>query len=150
MVLMTWQEACNLAHRFEQGELFRHYVRKRVVPIAAIGLVMLLTSVACAAAIIILFAGISAWLALAGIVLAPLVLFASLFVQAYVFFSWLEDRSLARAGRRAAQYPDIPWKLAAPAFLLPLALLVVIAPAQGLALVALQIAGPLLYARYDR
>jgi hypothetical protein len=150
MMLVTLREARNLAQRFEQGELFRLYVRRRLWLIGPLCAVMLATSVACAAATIVLFTEIAPWLALVGILLAPLVLFGSLLLQAYVLFSWLEDRALHRAGAHLARAPDVPWALAAAVVFLPLAILLFIAPAAGLVLLGLQVGGPLLYARYDR
>lgn len=146
----TLQEARNLAQRFQEGELFRRYVVKRRWRVAPLGLLILMTSIACAAATIVFFAHLASLLALPGIVLAPVVLFASLFVQAFVLFSWLENRALARARGRAVQPPDVPWGLAAVALVLPLAILAFAAPAAALALIALQVTGPLLYAHLDR
>ena len=97
----TFRDAMKLAQRFQKAEGFRAYVRRRaafVVPAVAL---FVLISVACAAAIVILLAERHAMLALPGMVLAPFVLLASFFVEAFVFFSWLEGRALAQAlGRR--------------------------------------------------
>lgn len=149
MLLGMLQEARNLAGRYQEGDLFRNYVRKRLWIIAPLCAVMLLTSVACAAATIVLFAGIAAWLGLLGILLAPFVLFGSLLAQAYVFFSRLEDRALHRHGARSMALPPIPWPLAAATVFVPLAILVFVAPAAGLVLVGLQVSGPIFYAHYE-
>lgn len=44
------QEALNLARRFQEGEGFRAYVLTRMWLVAPIGLLMILTSIGCAAA----------------------------------------------------------------------------------------------------
>jgi hypothetical protein len=108
--------------------------------------------------------------ALLGLALAPLVLLGSLFVLAYVFFSWLEERSLARSlghrtGRAPGKFarwirrklgadlgkaPRVPWLLAALFVLLPLALLAQAAPGIAVPLALLLVAAPILYARFDR
>ena len=52
--------------------------------------------------------GTSAVSALAGMLLTPVMLIGSLFVLGLVFFSWLEERSLARTlGRRRAREPRV-------------------------------------------
>ena len=86
--------------------------------------------------------------ALAGMLLTPVMLIGSLLVLGQVFFSWLEERSLARTlGRRTAREPKamrwlrkklgielgrpprVPWLFAAVFVALPFALLLSVVPA---------------------
>lgn len=164
------KDAMNLAQRFQQGELFRKYVVERmwlVVPAAAL---MLATSLALAFGIVVYVGGTRPLTVLLSLLIAPLVLVGSLFVQAYLFLSWLEGRALARSlGRRARKargraaawiegrldvdlgsLPPVPWLLAAIFLGLPLAILVLAAPKLAFAVIVLQLLAPLAYARLDR
>jgi hypothetical protein len=154
----TFTGARELAARFQGSPGFQEYLQSRLVLLVPAGLVFLLISVACAAAMVIFLAERHPLLALPGLVLAPLILLGSLFVQGYVFASWLEDRAIARAlGRRCAgrwvdmgRLPPVPWALAAAFLLLPLALLALLATPAALLLCVLGLATPVLYARLDR
>jgi hypothetical protein len=168
--LETLNEAQNLAHRFQEGEEFQLYVleRKRLVFPAV--LVIVLISIACAAGTVVFLAGAHGLLTLLALVLAPVILIGSLFVQAYVFFSWIENRALARAlrhrpkpaqGTPAARlsrklriemgpFPPVPWILAAVVLFAPLAMLAYFALNVALVLIGLAILLPILYARFDR
>ncbi len=151
------QDAINLASRFKEGETFRPYVLKRlwlVVPAVAFFLAL---SVSCAAATVVAFASVRTWLALPGLVLAPAVLVGSLFLQLYVFFSWLEDRALYRAlgrepahNRPLALLPAVPPVLAVAVLVVPLALLAAVAPVLAGVLIVLEASTPFLYAYLDR
>lgn len=167
--LETLNEAQNLAHRFQEGEEFQLYVleRKRLVFPAV--LVIVLISIACAAGTVVFLAGAHGLLTLLALVLAPVILIGSLLVQAYVFFSWLENRALARALRhrpKPAQatpvarlsrklridmgpFPPVPWILAAVVLFAPLAMLAYFALNVALVLIVLAILLPILYARFD-
>lgn len=146
----AFKEAVNLAHRYQEGESLRLYVRKRlrlVVPMIAL---VVVTSFACMAGVV----GFFTRAALLGLVLAPFVLLGSLFVQTFVVFSWLETRALARAfgGRRspALGFPPVPWLLAALFVLLPILALVDVAPKVAFALLATHVLAPIMFARLDR
>jgi hypothetical protein len=96
-------------------------------------------------------------LALPGMLLAPFVLVGSLFVQAFVFFSWLESRALAQAlGRRSkkpfdfGQLPRVPWALAVLLLVLPLLILAAVSPTAALILILLAILITVSFARFDR
>jgi hypothetical protein len=153
----TFRDGWKLLMRFREAEGFRDYIRRRsamVVPAAAL---FVLISVACAAATVIFLADRHPLLALPGLVLAPFVLAGSLFVQAFVFFSWLENRALAHAlGRRSkgkldfGQPPRVPWALGALFLVLPLAILMAISPGTCVVLILLVVAVTLIFARYDR
>ena len=166
----TLSEARNLAHRFQEGEAFRLYVLRRRWLVIPVGLVILLVGLACAAATVLFLAGGGSWLALPAFLLAPFILIGSLFVQLYVFFSWLESRALAQAFRRRAKpaqgafarwlakktgadlgtLPPVPWILAAVVLAAPLAMLALVAPMAALLLIPLALATPILYAVFDR
>jgi hypothetical protein len=166
----TLSEARNLAHRFQEGEAFRLYVLRRRWLVIPVGLVILLVGLACAAATVLFVAGGGSWLALPAFLLAPFILVGSLFVQLYVFFSWLESRALAQAfGRRSKRaqgalarwlakktgadmgtFPPVPWILAAVVLVAPLAMLALAAPKVALLLIPLALLTPILYALFDR
>lgn len=163
------KDALNLAHRFQQGELFRQYVVQRmwlVIPAAAL---MLATSLALAFGIVMYVGGTRPLTVLFSLLLAPFVLIGSLFVQAYLFLSWLEGRGLAKSlgrrtkarGRAAAwiykhldadlgTMPPVPWLLAGIFIALPLAILVLAWPKLAIAVIVLQVLAPIAFARLDR
>jgi hypothetical protein len=162
------QEALNLVQRFQEGEGFRAYVLGRLRLVVPIGLLMILTSLACTAATVLYLGGTRPLLVLLAILLVPFVLAGSLFVQAYAFFSWLENRALAQALHRKPRpgpvdawlmrklgvdmgsLPPVPWVLAAIFLALPLAMLVMVAPKLGVGLMVLQVLAPIVFARFDR
>ena len=168
--LDTLKQAENLALRFQEVEGFRLYVleRKRLVIPAVMFIV--LTSIACAAGTFVFLAGAHGLLTLLGLVLAPVILIGSLFVQMYVFFFWLENRALALAlGRRAkpaqgmlaawlsrkldadmGTAPPVPWILATVVLFAPLAMLAYFAFIVAMALIVIAIVAPILFARFDR
>lgn len=149
------QDAVNLAHRLQEGAVFQRYVLSRLPLIVPACLLMVLTSVACAAGSVMFLGGTRSLLVLLAMILAPFVAVGSLFVQAYVFFSWLENRALARmlahrAPGHMGNLPAVPWVLAAIFLVLPLAALVAELPKLGLALIVIQVLAPIAYARLDR
>jgi hypothetical protein len=153
----TFRDAWKLALRFREAEGFREYLRRRaafVVPALAL---FALISIACAAATVILLAERHALLALPAMILAPFVLAGSFFIEALVFFSWLEGRALAQAlGRRGkkrfefGQMPAVPWALAAIFLALPLLVLFAVSPAAALVLILLAVGIACAIARFDR
>jgi hypothetical protein len=166
----TLKDAAALAARFRDAEGFRAYFRKRMLLILPAWLLFMLSSIAFAAATVIFLADRHPLLALPGLLLAPLVLVGSLFVQSYVFFSWLEGRALAHALKRrrlrpqgaAAAWmvkklgidlgdaPRVPWTLAAIFVAAPLGLLAAISMKATLVLILLGILTPIFFARFDR
>jgi hypothetical protein len=104
------------------------------------------------------------------LVLLPVFLAGSLFVQMFVFFSWIEGRSLARVlrGRRKlargpiarwllrkfgldmSPFPPVPWILAIVFLFVPLALLWHVWSLAALLVIALDVSAPALYASFDR
>jgi hypothetical protein len=167
-LLGTVQEGLDLAHRFQESEGFRAYVQRRMGLVAPIGVLMILTSLACTAATVAYLGGTRPLFVLLAILLVPFVLAGSLFVQAYVFFFWLENRALAQALHRKAPRgpvaawlmrklgvdmgspPPVPWLLAAIFLVLPLAMLLMVAPKLGLGLIVLLLLAPIAFARFDR
>lgn len=167
--LRLLNEALGLAARFRDVEGLQRYLAKRRPLVLAASAAMLVSGLACAAGVFMFLAESSAWLALPALILAPFVALGSLFVQFYVFFSWLEGRALARAlGHRAGpppgalgawlarklrvdlgSPPPVPWPAAAILVVLPLAMLAVVAPLLAAALLVAAVATPLLYARLD-
>jgi hypothetical protein len=165
----TLNQARGLLQRLQQGEGFQRYVQSRAALVAPMGLLLLITSVAFAAATVVFLAGTRVWLGLPALLLAPFVLVASLAVQLYVLFSWLEGRALALAlghrvakrGRAAAWIakklhaemgaaPRVPWVFAAIFLAMPLAMLAAVSAKAAIALVVLHVVSPILYARFDR
>src|SRR3977135_3802917 len=94
-------DARHILRRLQNNEAFQHYLRRRTLRALPLVVGILLTSLACSAAVVFLFfrAGILLVLA-ATIVVAPIVLIASFSVQAYVLLSWLEGRALAGLSQR--------------------------------------------------
>jgi len=108
-------------------------------------------------------------LALLGILLLPVVLAGSFLVLAYVFFSWIEGRALARElghrhgpppgpsalwlskkfGLDIGPFPPVPWLLAALVLFVPLALLAAAWWSAALTVILVGILMPVLYAKFD-
>lgn len=153
----TLRDAWKLAQRFHEAEGFRTYLRRRLALVVPAAALFVLVSIACAAATVIFLADRHSLLALPALIVAPFVLVGSLFVQAYVFFSWLEGRALAQAlGRRRStkldfgQPPRVPWALAALFLFLPLALLAAVSEVTAVVLILLAVLTTVLFARFDR
>lgn len=168
LLLDPVNEAMALVHRFQAGGGFRGYVMQRlglVVPVAAL---IIVTSLACAAATVLFLGGTRSLLVLFAMLLVPFVLAGSFFVQAYVFAYWLEGRALARAlprkrppsgavtlalrraGVDMGAMPAVPWVLALLFVVLPLLMLIAVVPALGISLVFLLALAPVVFARLDQ
>jgi hypothetical protein len=163
-------EALNLAHRYQEGGTFRRYVQNRLRLVIPAVVLFLAISVACAFATIVFLAGKHFLLTMTALLLVPVVLVGSLFLQSYVFFSWIESRALARALRRRAPapkgsfaarlqktlgasigpLPPVPWAWAAVLLFAPLAMLAAVLSTAALALIVLGILIPLLFVRFER
>ena len=153
----TFKDAFAMLRRFREAEGFRDYLRRRIPLVAPAGALAVLTSLSCAAAVIIFLAERHPLLALPGMVLAPFVLAGSLFVLAYVFLSWLEGRAIAQAlGKRKkakldfGKPPRVPWALAGLFLALPLLVLAAVSGTTALVLILLAVAIVLLFAKFDR
>jgi hypothetical protein len=165
----TLANALALAHRYREVESLQLYVQDRKRLLVPATFVLFLIGVGCAISVVVYLADFHALLALLAILLLPIVLIGSLFVLAYVFFSWIEGRALARelgprhraAPGAAARWlsdkfgidigpaPQVPWVLAAIFLLAPLGLLAASSWAYALAVLLLGVLMPLAYAKFD-
>lgn len=170
MFLGPVDDAVGLARRYREVDAFRDYLAARLRLVAPATVLIVVAAIACGLTPVMLLVGTQPALALAGLLLAPVVLAGSLFVLALVFFSWLEERSLARSlGHRTGpapgklarwlrrklgvdlgKAPRVPWLLAALFVGAPLAVLVRLAPGVAVPLILLLAAAPLLFARLER
>ncbi len=169
LLLGPLEDALGLMHRYRQTEDFQDYVGARLPLVIPAALLLLVAAIACAMTPVMLLVGTQPVASLAGLLLAPVVLAGSLFVLAYVFFAWLEERSLARSlghrtgpapgrlrswlkrklGADLGKPPRVPWLLAGLFLLLPLAILAYHAPGVAVPLLLLLAAMPILYARLE-
>jgi hypothetical protein len=170
MLLGPLDDALGLARRYRDVDAFRDYVAERWQLMIPAVLLVVVSAIACGLTPVVLLVGTQPALALAGLLLAPVVLVGSLFVLVLVLFSWLEERSLARslghrtgpAPGRAARWirrklgadlgkaPRVPWLLAALFVIGPLLLLLTRAPGVAVPLVILLLLAPIGFARLDR
>ena len=97
-VMRTLDDAMKLLQRFDKGQGFKRYVKSRMRIVVPMGMLIVATGVVFASATIVL-AGPRVWLALPSLILAPLILLGSVFVQAFLFFSWLENRADGEGAR---------------------------------------------------
>jgi hypothetical protein len=154
LLLDPLNAALELAKRVQEVDALRAYVlERRALIVVPVVLLILATSIGCAAGMVLFLGGTRPLLVLMAILLVPFVLIGSLFVQGYVFFAWLEIRALAKALHHrpaSGSLPPVPWLLAVLFLLVPLAMLISVVPALGIALVVLHIAAPIAIARLDR
>ena len=168
LLLDPVNEALTLYRRYQEGQGFKSYVTERRALLVPIGLLVLVTSLACAAATVLYLGGTRSFMVLLAILLVPFVLLGSAFVQAYVYVSWLESRALAKALHRRPKptgpitaklleagidlgsRPPVPWVLAALFLVLPLAMLWLVVPQLAFLLIALHVIAPFAFARLDR
>ena len=167
--LRTLKNAQDLVQRFREVEGIRLYVRERQALVVAATLVIVLISIACAVGVLVFLADRHSLLALLGILLLPVALAGSFFVLAYVFFSWIEGRALARelgnrhrpppgasaawlskkAGLDMGPFPPVPWILAALLLFGPLALLAAAWLSAAVTVIVLGTLMPIVYAKFD-
>jgi hypothetical protein len=170
VLLDAFDDARGLLRRSQDNEAFRRYLRRRrlyVIPLAA---VIVAASLAFTGATVVFIARAGTLLAFLAMMIAPLVLIASLSVQSHVLLSWIEGRSLEKTlGHRAARapgpfgrwfmrkfridmgpFPRVPWVPALLFVIAPLAMLAGISITAAATLVAVQISAAILYARLDR
>lgn len=168
-LLVPVDEAMGLARRYRELDAFRDYVAARARLVVPACVLIGVTAIACGLAPVMGLVGTRPVAALLGLLLAPLALLGSLFVLLLVFFSWLEERSLARSlghrtsrehkaarwirkklGADLGRLPRVPWLLAALFVGLPFVVLLRITPVIGVLLLALLVAAPIAFARLDR
>ena len=162
-------DAKRLLYRFREVDSLSFYVRRNKWLVTLAILVILLTSLASLLGIFSLLPDMHWFFVLPLLVLLPVFLAGSLFVQMFVFFSWIEGRSLARVVRRRRKprgpvakwllrklgldmspFPPVPWILAVVFLFLPLGLLLHVWPLAALIVIMLGLTMPILYARFDR
>ena len=147
-------ETPNLLQRYKHGDAFRRYVHRHLPLVAAALLVFLIVSTASTAALVVFFGGTSEFMVLTCLVLAPFVLIGSLFVQLFVFFSWIERRAIDRvAGRRPCtiqeHLPSIPWILAAVFLVGPFFILALVSIKIAVTLLVVFVLTPIAYSLLD-
>ena len=169
--LQTLSDAQDLAIRYKTVEGLQLYVRERKRLVIPAVVLIVLISIACAAGVVVFLADAYSLLVLPALLLDPVILVASLFVQMYVFFYWLENRALAQAlghrPKKATQGvlaawllkklgvdmgtpPPVPWILAAVVLFAPLVMLAYVDLPAVLVLIVVAILMPILFARFDR
>jgi len=169
LLLGPLEDAMSLARRYREVEAFRDYLGRRARLVIPSLVVIGVAAVACGLAPVMALVGTRPISALAGLLLAPVVLLGCLFVLALVFFTWLEERSLARTlGHRTAREPRamrwirkklgadlgrpprVPWLFAAVFVAVPFAMLLSLVPGIAVTLLVLLAALPVAFARLDR
>jgi hypothetical protein len=159
-----------LAVSFQEEDLFRDYVGRRIAYIGVIVLVFVLIATVCAATVMLSVprfspppagVGLKFFAFLCGITVWA----AGIAAQLYLFFGWAQERALEKAGklpphkfkwdRIAFEFllkkrrVVVPGVLIFVCILVPLAILAVRAPIVALALFALGAGVPALYTRID-
>ncbi|HZN86803.1 MAG TPA: hypothetical protein VFB53_08470 [Burkholderiales bacterium] len=170
LLLGPLDDALGLARRYRDVDAFRDYVAERWQLMIPAVLLVVVAAIACGLTPVLLLVGTQPAAALAGLLLAPVVLVGSLFVLVLVLFSWLEERALARSlghrtgpaqgpaarwlrkklGADLGKAPRVPWLLAALFVIGPLLLLATRAPGVAVPLVILLVLAPIGFARLDR
>ena len=166
----TFGSAQELLRRARDVEAFNFYLRQNKWLVVSAMLIIFLSSAACAMGILTLLTEMHWVFVLPLLVLLPIVLGGSLFVQVYVFFSWIEGRSLARVlGNRhrptpgpvatwlqnklrldMSPFPPVPWVWAIMFVFAPLVLLANSWMAAAWAVVGLVFMMSVFYARFER
>jgi hypothetical protein len=159
-----------LALSFQTEDLFRDYVGQRIAYLAGIVLVFVLISTVCAATVMLSVprfvpppagAGLKFLAFLCGIAVWG----AGILAQLYLFFGWIQERALEKAGKLPPhrfkfdrigiefllkkRRVVVPGTLILVCILVPLAILAVRAPIVALALFVLGFGVPALYTRID-
>jgi hypothetical protein len=156
-------EAPNLLRRYQKGDAFRRYVDDRAPLVVAVAVVFLMFSLATTAGAVVSIGGTHSFLVLLMLVVAPFLLAATFLTLFFMFFSWLENRSLMmtlarvkkparRPGLRGllAGLPPIPWLLVVLFIGAPLALLATLSIPAALLMLFLAGGAPAAYAFLER
>lgn len=166
----TLENAQALLKRLRDVESFNCYVHERMPGILAALLVMFLISIGCVMGIVTLLPDMHWMFVLPMLFVLPVVLVGSMFTEVYVFFSWIEGRSMEKAlgsRRKAARgalgnwlqrklridigpFPPVPWFLTTLFLVLPLVMLAYTWLPAAAGFAALGILMPLVYAFLDR
>lgn len=148
-MLETFEDAHRLFRHAQENEPFRRYLSRRTALLAPVAAAMVLTGIALAAGTVVFLGGTSSLLVLPAILLVPVVLAGSVFIQLYLFGTWLELRAIAEAlGHATGRFP-VPWALVVGLFLVPFAMLAAVSWLAAVGVVALTASAPLLYAHLD-
>ncbi len=156
-------EAPGLLRRYRESDAFRRYVDDRAPLVIAVSVVFLMFSLATTAGVVVSVGGTRSFLVLLMLVLAPFLLAGTFLTLLFVFFSWLENRSLgltlAKVKKPArpeglrgvlASLPPVPWLLVAVFVALPLGLLASLSAGGATVMLLLALAAPVAYAFLDR
>ncbi len=161
-------EAPNLLRRYREGAAFRRYVEDRSPLVLTAVLVFLAFSLVTTATTIVFFGTKNLLLMFVAMLMAPFILGASFVVFLFLFFSWLEARSMARlAGRLTpvhgkdtlslpglrsalAELPPVPWVFGGIFVCVPLLIAALVSPTTAAVLLTAVLATPILYALLDR
>src|SRR5689334_8349029 len=156
-------EAPGLLRRYRESDAFRRYIDDRAPLVISVSVVFLMFSLATTAGTVVSVGGTRSFLVLLMLVLAPFLLAGTFLTLMFVFFSWLENRSLtlslARVKKPArpadlrailAALPKVPWLPAALFVGMPLVLLTLLSPGAAAVMVLLGVAAPATYAFLDR
>jgi hypothetical protein len=161
-------EAPNLLRRYREGAAFRRYVEDRSPLVLTAVLVFLAFSIVTTATTIVFFGTKNLLLMFVAMLMAPFILGASFVVFLFMFFSWLEARSMARLAGRAspmhgkgtlslpglrsvlAEAPPVPWLFGAIFVVVPLLIASLVSPTTAAVLLTAVLATPILYALLDR
>jgi hypothetical protein len=158
-------EAPNLLRRYQKGDAFRRYVDDRAMLVIPVAALFLIFSLATTAGAVVTIGGTHSFLVLLMLVASPFLLAGTFLTLAFVFFSWLEDRSLAlmlarvkkparRPGWRGAlarvALPRIPWLPVALLVLAPLLALAKLSLAAAALMLLVVLGAPVAFAFLDR
>ncbi|HUU74020.1 MAG TPA: hypothetical protein VMW70_15445 [Burkholderiales bacterium] len=169
-LLETLYDARELLDRYRHVESFNNYISERMFIIVPALLLQFLTGIGCVMGIVTLLPDMHWALILPILLSMPVILAGSVFVQIYVFFCWIEGRSMERAlgahrkARRGAfatwmqsklhldigPPPRVPWVLAALFVLAPLLSLAHAWLPAAAVFIGLAIVMPFIYASVDR
>lgn len=145
--------ARSLFERWQKGKSFQDYVFDRLPLVIPAGVVYVVLVTAGVAATIAFMAGKYSAFVLPTFIIAPFLLVGGYAVAAYLFFSWLEALALRHALKHDLErgaLPRIPWILIGVFLGVPLLVLATFWWKVGLPLIALAVATPFLYLRFDR
>lgn len=170
LFLDTLDDARQLLRRFHEVNDFRSYIEERAALVMLCLFVVFLISIGCVMGVITLLPDMH-WLFILPLLAAAAMIFGgSLFVLVYVYFSWIEGRSMERAisARHKARrgpvaswlrnrlhvdigpMPPVPWLPSILFLVLPLSLLFWAWPGAALAIIVFGAATPVTYAWLDR
>ena len=168
--LETFYEARDLLNRYRQVDSFSNYISERMALILPAMLLQFLTGIGCVMGIVTLLPDMHWTLILPILLSMPVIMAGSVLVQLYVFFCWLEGRSMERAlgTRRRSKRgtfatwlqkqfkvdigptPRVPWILVSLFLIAPLLSLAYAWPPAAAGFTGLALAMPFIYASLDR